>query len=125
MQVTSMHFKARAREKLADRNLQNALNKLQGNFVRGRAQRIAALDNFDAIRDAAAAIRDRVLADLDVYLETFECNATARGGQVHWAETVSSIAFQWLAAGRPPVTCRRRKAPPSVSCTGDNDEQAS
>ena len=41
MQVASMHFKARAREKLADRNLQGALNRLQGNFVRGRADRVA------------------------------------------------------------------------------------
>jgi L-lactate dehydrogenase complex protein LldF len=86
-----MHFKARAREKLADRNLQGALNRLQGNFVRGRALRVAELDNFDAIRDAAAAIRDRVLARLDIYLEEFERNATARGAEVHWAETREDV----------------------------------
>lgn len=91
MQITSMHFKARAREKLADRNLQNALNKLQGNFVRGRAQRVAALDNFDDIRDAAAAIRERVLAELDIYLEEFERNAKARGAEVHWAESHDDV----------------------------------
>jgi L-lactate dehydrogenase complex protein LldF len=56
MQVTSMHFKARAGEKLADRRLQSALKKLQGNFVKGRADRIAELDNFADIRDAAAAV---------------------------------------------------------------------
>ncbi len=86
-----MHFKSRAREKLADRNLQNALNKLQGNFVRGRAQRVAEMDNFEAIRDAASAIRDRVLDRLDVYLEEFERNATARGAEVHWAETHEDV----------------------------------
>ena len=91
MQVASMHFKSRAREKLADRNLQNALNKLQGNFVRGRAQRVAEMDNFEAIRDAAAAIRERVLTDLDVYLEEFERNAKARGAEVHWAETPNDV----------------------------------
>ena len=91
MQVASMHFKSRAREKLADRNLQNALNKLQGNFVRGRAQRVAEMDNFEAIRDAASAIRDRVLDRLDVYLEEFERNATARGAEVHWAETHEDV----------------------------------
>jgi L-lactate dehydrogenase complex protein LldF len=82
-----MHFKSRAGEKLADANLQAALTKLQTNFVQGRAERVAELDNFEAIRDAAAAIRERALADLDVYLEAFERNAQARGTVVHWAET--------------------------------------
>jgi len=75
MQVTSMHFKATAGVKLRNANLQAALERLQGNFVRGRAQRVAEIDNFEAIRDAAAAIRDRALAHLDVYLEEFERNA--------------------------------------------------
>jgi L-lactate dehydrogenase complex protein LldF len=87
MQVTSMHFKARAGEKLADVKLQAALKKLQSNFVRGRADRVAELDNFEAIRDAGAAIRQRALDHLDLYLEEFERNATARGAVVHWAET--------------------------------------
>ncbi len=91
MQITSMHFKARAGEKLADVRLQGALKKLQGNFVKGRADRITELDNFQDIRDAAAAIRDRTLAHLDVYLETFERNATARGAVVHWAETHEDV----------------------------------
>lgn len=82
-----MHFKARAGEKLADVKLQAALRKLQGNFVKGRADRVAELDNFEDIRSAAAAIRDRALAHLDAYLEEFERNATARGAVVHWAET--------------------------------------
>jgi L-lactate dehydrogenase complex protein LldF len=89
MQVTSMHFKARAGGKLADVKLQAALKKLQTNFVRGRAERVAELDNFDAIREAGAAIRERTLADLDLYLAEFESNATARGAVVHWAETVA------------------------------------
>jgi len=91
MQVTSMHFKATASVKLRNANLQAALQRLQGNFVRGRAQRVAELDNFEAIRDAAAAIRDRALADLDVYLEEFERKAVARGAVVHWAETREDV----------------------------------
>lgn len=89
MQVTSMHFKARASEKLADAKLQAALRKLQSNFVRGRADRVAELDNFEAIREAGAAIRDRALEHLDLYLAEFERNATARGAVVHWAETTA------------------------------------
>ena len=91
MQIASLQFKARAGAKLADVKLQAALRKLQGNFVKGRADRMLELDNFDDIRDAAAAIRNRTLANLDVYLETFERNATARGAVVHWAETVDDV----------------------------------
>ncbi len=84
-----MHFKARAGGKLADVKLQAALKKLQTNFVRGRAERVAELDNFEAIREAGAAIRERALANLDLYLVEFERNAKARGAVVHWAETTA------------------------------------
>lgn len=84
-----MHFKARAGEKLADAKLQAALRKLQTNFVRGRAERVAELENFPAIREAGAAIRDRALANLDLYLAEFERNATQAGAVVHWAETTA------------------------------------
>ncbi|HSO06233.1 MAG TPA: LutB/LldF family L-lactate oxidation iron-sulfur protein [Pelomicrobium sp.] len=87
MQVTSMYFKARAHEKLRDAPLQQALAKLQTNFVGARARAIQELPNFEEIREAAAAIRDRTLANLDFYLEEFERNATARGAKVHWAAT--------------------------------------
>ncbi|MGH8701319.1 MAG: LutB/LldF family L-lactate oxidation iron-sulfur protein [Burkholderiales bacterium] len=85
MQITSMHFKATASAKLTNANLQSALKRLQGNFVRGRAERVAEFGNYEEIRTAAAAIRDRALADLDLYLEEFERNAVARGAVVHWA----------------------------------------
>ena len=91
MQITSMHFKARAGDKLADVKLQAALKLLQGNFVKGRADRVAELDNFEELRTHAAAIRDRALNNLDVYLEEFEKNATARGAVVHWAETTADV----------------------------------
>jgi L-lactate dehydrogenase complex protein LldF len=91
MQLTSDRFKDTARAKLADPNLQAALNKLQTNFVKGRADRVAELDNFEAIRDAAAEIRERALQNLDLYLLEFERNATARGAVVHWAETVEDV----------------------------------
>jgi len=91
MQVTSMYFKARAGGKLADRKLQAALRKLQNNFVKGRAERVLELDNFEEIRTAAAAIRDRALDNLDAYLEEFERNAQARGAVVHWAETAVDV----------------------------------
>jgi L-lactate dehydrogenase complex protein LldF len=91
MQITSMHFKATAGVKLRSASLQSALRRLQGNFVRGRAARVAELGNYEEIRSAAAAIRDRALAHLDLYLEAFERNAAARGATVHWAETREDV----------------------------------
>jgi L-lactate dehydrogenase complex protein LldF len=92
MQVTSMYFKARAREKLRDERLQQALARLQTNFVDARARAIAELPDFERFREAAARIRERALADLDLYLEEFEKNATARGAEVHWAATHQEAA---------------------------------
>ncbi len=92
MQATSMYFKARAREKLRDERLQQALARLQTNFVEARARAIAELPDFEGFREAAARIRERALADLDLYLEEFEKNATARGAEVHWAATHQEAA---------------------------------
>ena len=87
MQVQSMHFKERAGQKLADVRLQKNLKKLSEKFVTARAAAILELDDFEATRDAAVERRNRALADLDVWLEIFERNATARGAQVLYAET--------------------------------------
>jgi L-lactate dehydrogenase complex protein LldF len=91
MQVSSMHFKARSGEKLADVKLQAALTKLRSNFVRARAERMRELGNFEEISAAAAAIRDRTIANLAACLEEFERNATARGAVVHWAQSAADV----------------------------------
>lgn len=92
MQVHSMHFKQRAGQKLADERLQKNLKKLADKFVTARAAAIVELDDFEAARDAAVERRDRVLANLDVWLKTFERNATVRGATVLFAETHEQAA---------------------------------
>ena len=87
MQVQSMHFKVRAGQKLADVRLQRNLKRLSEKFVSARAAAILELDDFEATRNAAVERRNRALADLDVWLEIFERNASARGAQVLYAET--------------------------------------
>jgi L-lactate dehydrogenase complex protein LldF len=86
-----MHFKARAHEKLGDARLQGNLSKIKGKFVNKRRSAIVELDDFEATRDAASAIRQRALDDLDVWLETFEANARARGATVLWAATPDDV----------------------------------
>lgn len=92
MQVQSMHFKQRAGQKLADVRLQKNLRKLADKFVTARSAAIAELDDFEATRDAAVERRNRVLGTLDVWLQTFERNATAHGATVLFAQTHEEAA---------------------------------
>lgn len=87
MQVQSMHFKARAGQKLADERLQKNLKILSTNWTGGRARAITELDDFEATRDDAIRRRNLALANLDVWLERFEKEASARGATVLFAET--------------------------------------
>ncbi len=91
MQVHSMEFKARAGQKLADQRLQQNLKKLSTKFVTARADAIRDID-FDATRDALKERRNRALENLDVWLATFEENATRRGATVLFAETTAEAA---------------------------------
>jgi L-lactate dehydrogenase complex protein LldF len=91
MQVASMHFKERAQVKLHDERLQRSLAKMKDNFVGKRRDSLAELDDFEGTREAARAIRQRALDDLDVWLEIFERNASERGARVLFAQTPAEI----------------------------------
>jgi L-lactate dehydrogenase complex protein LldF len=86
-----MHFKEQAHVKLHDARLQHNLKKMQGKFVAKRRASLVELDDFEGTRDAGKAIRNRALDNLDVWLETFERNAAARGATVLWAETPDDV----------------------------------
>ncbi|GAB3543705.1 lactate utilization protein B [Noviherbaspirillum agri] len=92
MQVQSMHFKARAGQKLADQRLQQNLKKLSTKFVSGRASAITELDDFEGTRDAAIERRMRAIENLDVWLETFEKKATSQGATVLFAESAEEAS---------------------------------
>ncbi|EIM97752.1 iron-sulfur cluster binding protein [Paraburkholderia hospita] len=91
MQVQTMQFKARAGQKLADQRLQQNLTKLSTKFVSARASAMLAID-FPATRAALKERRNRALENLDVWLETFEREATRRGVTVLFAETTQDAA---------------------------------
>jgi L-lactate dehydrogenase complex protein LldF len=92
MQVQSMHFKSRAAMKLADARLQKNLAAFADKVINARAAAIAELDDFEGTRNAAVERRNRPLANLDVWLERFERNATARGATVLYAQTHQEAA---------------------------------
>jgi len=122
MQNTSINFKRQVTIKLADVKLQGALSRLQTRFVEGRAAVIGEINDLQETRTAAAAIRDRVLNDLEYWLLHFEQQATARGAIVHWAETgadVNRIVAE-IAARHGVRTAAKSKSMVSEEC-GLND----
>ena len=84
MDSTAGRFENNARAALGSPTLQTALAKLAGGFPARRLEAAGRLPEFEALRDAAYAIKEHVLDHLDVYLETFERNVVANGGEVHW-----------------------------------------
>ncbi len=91
MHVASMHFKERAHKSLDDVQLQQNLQKFRGKFVAKRREAMTELDDLEGTRDAARAIRQRALDNLDTWLEMFEANAIARGATVLWASTPADV----------------------------------
>jgi L-lactate dehydrogenase complex protein LldF len=70
---------------VADAQLRHNLRKATHTI---RAKRAAVVDeqpDWAGLRAAAAAIKDRTLRHLDVYLERLEAAVVAAGGVVHWA----------------------------------------
>ncbi|MBI4756432.1 MAG: iron-sulfur cluster-binding protein [Betaproteobacteria bacterium] len=115
MEVASPRFKARAAHKLADPALQKALTRVKIKFVPARAQAAADFGDFEALREAGRAIRDRALADLDLWLERFEREATARGAVVHWARDAAEANAIVLAIARENGVRKAAKSKSMVS----------
>jgi len=89
MKPTSHSFPANARIGLADPILQTALGLARSGFPLRRQQAIERLPEFEELREVGRAIKDHTLAHLDFYLELYERNVTAAGGQVHWARNAA------------------------------------
>nr|WP_237702902.1 LUD domain-containing protein [Candidatus Protofrankia datiscae] len=78
-------FPRAARQALADTQLRRNLAHATTTIRDKRARAVGELDDWEALRLAGAAIKERTLRHLDGYLEQFERAVTAAGGQVHWA----------------------------------------
>ncbi|BCX17941.1 MAG: iron-sulfur cluster-binding protein [Geminicoccaceae bacterium] len=108
MEPQSLAFRERAARALADPVLETALRRLETGWQEGRTRAAAALPEFEALRDAAVAIKNHVLANLDLYLEIFEERFRAAGGVVHWARDAAearAIALEICrAVGAKTVT---------------------
>src|SRR5438094_3491049 len=89
MEPTTHLFPANVRVGLADPVLQRALGLARTGFPLRRQQAIERLPEFEALREEGRQIKDHTLAHLDFYLELYEKNVAASGGQVHWARNAA------------------------------------
>ncbi len=87
MLATSSAFKENARRAIADTGLQKALARSGPSFVARRTAAVAALPEFEQLREIGREIKNHTLANLDFYLEAYEARVLASGGQVHWCAT--------------------------------------
>ena len=87
MQTTSSQFPALTREALANRTLQDSLDGVRRIMPELRTAALNEMPDFEATCDRAAEIRNTAIARLDEYLQQFERQVQAAGGQVHWAAT--------------------------------------
>ena len=97
---TSLQFRANANLAMADANLQQALAGMDDTFVAYRARTVDRLPEFEALRDAAKAVKDNALANLDFYLERFAGMVEGNGGKVHWCADAEAARAAILAICR-------------------------
>src|ERR1700749_4513499 len=95
--ATSSAFKENAHRALADTGLQRALARSGSSFIARRAAAVAALPEFEQLRDTARDIKNHTLAHLDFYLEEWEQKVIAAGGKVHWCATADEARDAVLA----------------------------
>jgi L-lactate dehydrogenase complex protein LldF len=78
-------FPKAARAALADTQLRRNLGRATSTIRAKRAAVVAEVDDWEALREAGAQIKDRTLRHLDVWLERLEASVQRAGGTVHWA----------------------------------------
>jgi L-lactate dehydrogenase complex protein LldF len=83
-------FPEAARSAVEDSQLRHNLTHATHTIRAKRARAVAELSDWEQLRQAAKAIKDHTLANLDTYLLRLEENVVAAGGQVHWAADAGS-----------------------------------
>jgi L-lactate dehydrogenase complex protein LldF len=97
MESTAATFPANAHAALADAGLQKALAFTRPAFPARRAAAVAAVPEFERLRDIGRDIKNHTLANLDFYLETWADNVERAGGHVHWCPTAADARAAVLA----------------------------
>jgi len=78
-------FPVAARVALADTQLRHNLAHATHSIRDKRAAAVAELPDWEQLREAGRALKERVMRHLDEHLLELEATVTAAGGTVHWA----------------------------------------
>ena len=78
-------FEASAKLALADSQLRRNMGKVTQAIRAKRSAVVAEMPDWQGLREAGRAIKERTLRHLGHYLTAFERSVTAAGGHVHWA----------------------------------------
>lgn len=85
-------FGQAARAALADSQLRANLGRATATIRARRNAVVAEVDDWEALRDGAQAVKDETLRHLDRYLVLLEREVERRGGRVHWARDAAEAA---------------------------------
>ena len=83
--VGGMPFPEAARTALADSRLRHNLHHATRSIRAKRADAVAEVQDWEQLREAGRALKERVLRHLGEHLVALEAAVTAAGGVVHWA----------------------------------------
>jgi L-lactate dehydrogenase complex protein LldF len=78
-------FEQSAKRSLADTQLRRNLGKATRTIRAKRAIAVEEMPDWEELREAGRALKERVMRHLDEYLLTLEESVTRAGGTVHWA----------------------------------------
>ena len=98
----SVEFDHKIHDTLADPNLQLAIYTSTGRLKQSRINNVAAdiLPDYQELRSQANAIKKHAIENLDYYLEEFERNVKARGGEVVYCKDGTEVADFILALAK-------------------------
>src|SRR5689334_20678754 len=92
-------FQSTARLALDNAQLRRNMHKATHTIRDKRARVVGEMPDWEDLREAGRALKERVLRHLDTYLLELEASVQRAGGQVHWArdaqeanEIIASIA---------------------------------
>jgi L-lactate dehydrogenase complex protein LldF len=90
----SIAFDEKVHKTLADANLQLAIYRATARLIDHRKHAVAAtaLPDYQELRTQANALKRHTIDHLDHYLEQFEANVTAHGGQVIYCHDATEVA---------------------------------
>jgi L-lactate dehydrogenase complex protein LldF len=84
--TTAPKFQVAARALMGDSQLRKNVRHATKVIQTKRAKVVGEMPDWQELRESGKQIRQHTMRHLDFYLEQFERNCTAAGGQVHWAK---------------------------------------